>query len=87
MTRETAQKHRKEILALMEGKDIQLFGYDKIWHDCPDPQFSEFRQYRIKPREPREFTIYANDDGACYGMPVTGFQQIRVREILTDETP
>lgn len=89
MTRETAQKHRKEINAFADGKDIQTLFPDGTWQDCPCPAWTFSEEYRIKPREPREFTIWVHASGDLVGTPTghPGFQQIRVREILPVETP
>lgn len=89
MTRETAQKHREAYNAFCEGKPIQILScLNGEWVECNTPNWSHDREYRIKPREPREFYIIAWQNGAYSSpyteMPRTDSPVMRVREILDE---
>jgi len=51
MTREQLQKHWKVIKAYKNGADIQI--YNGKWLNVENPTFSEHKEYRIKPFEPK----------------------------------
>jgi hypothetical protein len=43
-------KHKEVFEAWLEGKEIQVFNTIlEKWEECPDPEFWENNQYRIKP--------------------------------------
>ena len=95
MTRETAQKHREAFNAFCDGKTIQYrkpgcqnFGE---WETNYSPVWNPEYEYRIKPREPREWKGKAHSLGTgnsiFEGPTLEDGEIIRVREILPDETP
>ena len=51
MTKHGANKHKKEILALLNGETIQYKSKaTEEWEDCYDPSFIEAYEYRVKPK-------------------------------------
>lgn len=99
MTRETAQKLLPIIQAFAEGKEIEFEKAPNEWIPAQAPSWHYGMNYRIKPREPREFWACWNKDAdlddpenelRLYGQKqinlTRGRQQIKLREILTDET-
>lgn len=94
MNRETAKKllpNTDMIAVFASGGHIQEMT-PSGWMDVTDPYFDRPPGcYRIKPREPREFNACLNKFGELvndsYGKNDPGYTAIRVREILTDETP
>ena len=94
MNRERARELLPIIRAYAEGKDVQL-GSGKnedgsvLWLDIPDPCWDGHGEYRIKP-EPREFKlVIGKETGEIFkfdkDLPLTGYEIIKVREILDDE--
>lgn len=95
MTRETAQKLLPVIQAYAEGKTIQENVGNGRWVDLPSPDFyRKPENYRIKPREPREFWLCRcgrvtdiTETKPTKRMADVAWEVIPLREILTDETP
>jgi hypothetical protein len=45
-------RHKKVIIAFLEGKDIEIQGeLTERWYPTENPKFETGREYRIKPRE------------------------------------
>lgn len=93
MTRETAQKLLPVITAWSEGKDIQARTPGtgaSGWETPTMPSFREDLEWRIKPREPREWKVKGMDGGDYLfleGGEIEPGEIIHFREILPDETP
>lgn len=86
MTHLTAKQLLPLITAFANGETVQRQMPDGSWTDCKVPKFDRPHPYRIKPPEPREWTM------RCHGLieawtitngpaPKPG-ETIRVREIL-----
>ena len=95
MNKANAKYYLPLVLALAEGKQLQILGDSLVWRDVDDPLLNlEVESYRIKPEpvKPREFWMAITSEGMAHhaspnlmgikAIAPIGGSIIRVREIL-----
>ncbi len=68
MTREQLNKHWKEIEAFKNGAEIEcrrLDWLDDTWGVVGVPEWSEYCEYRVKPKAREWWCIVDSDGGPC----------------------
>ena len=85
MNRERAKELLPIIQAFADGEEIEWKGGVGICWRKSSGEFADNTEYRIKPKEPREFWIHPRSAKSCIkNDPGTGAGYFKVREVLDE---